>query len=95
MLKLRDREAGILKDLPEKTFYVAYVIERIPAPSVATAIEETHRRRLFQQLNAKQRQQRQRDTLIELRRQAGKLRADDRFELNPGIKEEERTSSSE
>jgi hypothetical protein len=96
LMKLKAEEAGVLKDRPEKTFYVAYVIKRTDAPPIATAVDKDHREYLWFQLDREQRERKRQAILDTLRRQAsgGKLVAG-RFELNPNLKSEESTRSDD
>jgi len=93
LLKLKEGEAGLIQDRPSKTFYVVYVEKRSPPPSIEEVV--AGRRRiggdgLWDQATAEQRNQYIEAIKKELRREAGKLNAQGRFELAPGFRKDDR-----
>jgi len=99
LLELNEHQAGFLLDRPEKHVYVVYVEKRSPPPSVEQVVEarrrELENEKLWKDTKTKRQKEYQELVLRELRREAGKLNAEGRFELRPGIRAEEGGSDRE
>ncbi|MBI1913983.1 MAG: hypothetical protein HYS12_04505 [Planctomycetes bacterium] len=93
LLELNERQAAFLWDRPEKHIYVVYVEKRSPPPSVEQVVEARRREldneKLWKDTKSKQQKAHQEAVLRELRREAGKLNAEGRFELRAGIRSDE------
>jgi hypothetical protein len=97
LLALNQGEAGVLRDKPERHYYVAYITRREPLPSIDDALETNNRRPMLSKLQEEQRKKWEESIMQELRRQAsgGQLDARGRFELGSGVEEKRSGGSSE
>jgi hypothetical protein len=94
LLKLNEAQASVMKDRPEKSYYVAYVMKKMGEPTVADALLPANRGNMWDAFRSEQRKERLQSLLLELRRQAaakGQLNAQNRFVLEPGIPSDEST----
>jgi hypothetical protein len=83
MLRVDQGKTAIIKDAPEKTYYVAYVVKRTETPTIADALSAENRVAVWSRLDEEQKEQRKKAILEELRRQAGTIDATGHFVLNP------------
>jgi hypothetical protein len=90
LIELGEGKAKVIPDRSGKHWYVVYVEKRPPAPKPDQIV--AGRRSgddLWTEATAKQKKEYQEAILRELRREAGKLNPQGRFELRPGIRPDE------